>query len=91
MASLEFSTWRSLKTTRPHWFCGMAPRGVLKVRCCGMPALGLSMYIQRWVGALTLLKSRRSVLMLIWPSVDEAPTSLSQLARRLPFANVVSM
>src|SRR4051794_39611797 len=29
------STWKSEKSTRPHWFAGIAPTGVLKVYSSG--------------------------------------------------------
>jgi hypothetical protein len=33
---VEFSTWKSLKTTLPHWFAACAFSGVLNVKCMGI-------------------------------------------------------
>ena len=84
----ESSTWKSLNTTRPHWFAVETPSGVLNVRCIGAFCVGRLIVIQFCVGAVGLLKSRRSASVEICPSVDDAPIagSFSHCASSAPFA-----
>jgi hypothetical protein len=86
--SASADTWKSLKTTRPHWLVGAAATGVLKVMLSSMSVLAEPLdlpYIQRWLGGLMAdFASQRGSLIDIWPSVVDAPTLTSHCANATP-------
>jgi hypothetical protein len=65
--SASAETWKSLKTTRPHWLAGVAATGVLNVMLRSMSVveeLADLPYIQRWLGGLMAdLASHRGSLI----------------------------
>jgi len=84
LTSASADTWKSLKTTRPHWLAGIAATGVLNVMLSSMSLVAELRdfpYIQRWLGGLMAdLASQRGSLIDICPSVVDAPTLTSHSA-----------
>jgi hypothetical protein len=94
VTSASADTWKSLNTTRPHWLAAAAATGVLNVMLRSMLFVAEPLdlpYIQRWLGGLMAdLASWRGSLIVICPSVVEAPTLMSHCAYAAPLGNVVS-
>jgi hypothetical protein len=84
-------TWKSLNTTRPHWLAAVAATGVLNVMLRSMSVDELPdelPYTQRWLGGLIAdFASWRGSLMVILPSVEDAPTLTSHCANAVPLGN----
>src|SRR6185437_5876534 len=89
-----FSTWKSSKSTRPHWLAAAAPTGVLNVEYMRTLPIWLSlMFIQSWVGDTVPghFVSHRRTLSGICPRIVDAPMLWSHCASARPLGNEVLM